>query len=68
VVLVAADLEAVGGRLQETFGLGDPFHDPAVAVFGLANSVFALGDTFVEIVSPVKDGTTAGRYRETSGR
>ena len=28
----------------------------------MANAVFAAGDTFIEIVPPVRDGTTAGRY------
>ena len=35
--------------------------------FGLANVVFALGDCFLEIVSPVSEGTTAGRYLERGG-
>ena len=67
VALVAADCEGTAGRLQDTFGWPDPFHDPGVAEFGLRNAVFAAGDTFVEVVSPVRDDTTAGRYRERRG-
>jgi predicted enzyme related to lactoylglutathione lyase len=48
-------------------GLGEPFSDPAVGTFGLRNAVFALGDTFIEIVSPVHDNTTAGRLLDRRG-
>jgi hypothetical protein len=66
-VLVAADLEAVAGRLRAELGLGEPFADPGVAEFGLRNAVFALGDTFLEVVSPAADGTAAGRQLERLG-
>ena len=42
--------------------LADPFDDPGVGEFGLINAVFPVGDTFVEVVSAVQPGTTAGRY------
>lgn len=67
IALVARDLEEVTGELQKTFGWADPFHDPGVGEFGLENSVFAAGETFIEVVSPVKPGTTAGRYLEKRG-
>src|SRR5436309_2657557 len=66
-VLVAADLDAVSDRLRDELGLRDPFADPGVAEFGLRNAVFALGDTFLEVVSPVKEGTAAGRHLERHG-
>jgi hypothetical protein len=66
-VLVARDLDAVAGQLRAELGLGEPFHDPGVARFGLGNAVMALGDTFVEVVSPVTAGTAAGRYLERRG-
>jgi hypothetical protein len=47
--------------------LGEPFEDPGVGFFGLRNAVFAIGDTFLEVVSPVQDGTAAGRYIERFG-
>jgi hypothetical protein len=65
--VVAADCEGTAGRLQDTFGWPDPFHDPGVAEFGLDNAVFAAGDSFVEVVAPARDGTTAGRYRHRRG-
>lgn len=66
-VLVARDLDAVAGALRSELGLGEPFNDPGVGHFGLRNAVMALGDTFIEVVSPVQDGTTAGRYLERRG-
>jgi glyoxalase-like protein len=52
-VIAARDLEETIGRLRGEFGLREPYRDPGVAYFGLANAVFALGDTFLEVVSPV---------------
>jgi hypothetical protein len=60
-VLAARDLDSAVGELSEAFGLGDPFHDEGVGYFGLENAVFALGDTFLEVVSPVREDTAAGR-------
>lgn len=67
MALVAADCDGTAGRLQQTFGWPPPFRDPGVAEFGLCNAVFAAGDTFVEVVAPVREDTTAGRYREHRG-
>jgi hypothetical protein len=66
-VLVAAELEPVAEQLREALGLGEPFRDPGVGLFGLENAVFALGDCFLEIVSPTQAGTAAGRYLERQG-
>ena len=33
----------------------------------MANAVFALGDTFLEVVAPVRPATTAGRYLDRLG-
>jgi len=67
VALVAADCAGASRRLQEAFGWPEPFQDPGVGRFGLTNAVFAAGDTFVEIVAPVRPGTAAGRYLERRG-
>jgi hypothetical protein len=67
VALVARDCDQVASELHRTFGWAPPFHDPGVGQFGLANAVFAAGDTFVEVVAPVQAGTTAGRYLERRG-
>lgn len=67
VALVAADCGATARQLQSAFGWDEPFHDPGVGQFGLTNAVFAAGDTFVEVVAPVRPGTTAGRYLDRRG-
>ena len=67
IAVVAADLEETASQLQAAFGWADPYHDPGVGQFGLANAVFAAGDTFVEVVSPVQPVTTAGRYLASRG-
>jgi hypothetical protein len=67
VVLVARDLESVVATLRARLALGEPFRDPAVAAFGLQNAVMALGDTFVEVVSPIAPGTAAGRHLDRRG-
>ena len=66
-VLVARDLDAVVADLRAHLPLADPFHDPGVGHFGLRNAVMPLGDTFVEVVSPITDGTAAGRHLDRLG-
>jgi hypothetical protein len=68
VVLAADKLDAVSARLLEEVRLGEPFHDPAVGYFGLHNAVFALGDTFLEVVSPTRPETAVGRLLQRRGR
>jgi hypothetical protein len=67
VALVASDCDEVAGELRRAFGWAEPFHDPGVGAFGLTNAVFAVGDTFVEVVAPQQPGTTAGRYLQRRG-
>jgi hypothetical protein len=66
-VLAAAELEPVAERLRDALGLGEPYNDPAVGAFGLRNAVFAIGDQFIEVVSPVEPDTAAGRWLERRG-
>ena len=67
ICLVAQDLDAVVGHLESVFSLRTAHHDPAVATFGLRNAVIPVGDQFLEVVSPVRGGTTAGRYLDRRG-
>lgn len=68
-VLVAEALDPVVDELRSELGLGEPYADPGVAAFGLRNAVFAVGDCFLEVVSPIEPGTgtAAGRYLERHG-
>ena len=67
IVFVVRDLAASSRRLAEMLALDPPFRDPGVAEFGLDNAVFAFGDQFVELVSPVRAGTAAGRHLDRRG-
>jgi hypothetical protein len=67
VALVAHDCDQVAAGLRQAFGWQQPFRDPGVGQFGLTNAVFAVGDTFVEVVAPTRPGTTAGRYLRRRG-
>jgi hypothetical protein len=66
-VLVARDLAPVSEQLRAELGLGEPYADPGVGFFGLHNAVYALGDTFLEVISPTQPDTTAGRYLDRRG-
>jgi Glyoxalase-like domain len=66
-VLVAEDLEQTASRLRSALDLEEPFRDPGVGEFGLANAVFAVGDCFLEVISPTQPGTAAGRHLERHG-
>lgn len=66
-VMAVADLDPAVALLREHLGLGEPFADEAVSYFGLRNAVFAIGDTFLELVSPVEEDTAAGRLIDRRG-
>lgn len=67
VVLVARELDPLVDTLCEVFQLKVGFNDPGVGEFGLQNAVLPVGDTFLEVVSPVAEGTTAGRFLDRRG-
>jgi Glyoxalase-like domain len=66
-VLAARDLDQAVEELRAALPLGEPYSDPGVGLFGLRNAVMALGDTFVEVVSPTQPDTAAGRFLERRG-
>ncbi|MCO5326984.1 MAG: VOC family protein [Solirubrobacterales bacterium] len=66
-VIAVGDLDRSVELLRSGLGLNEPFADPAVGYFGLENAVFAIGDTCLELVSPTRDGTAAGRLLERRG-
>jgi hypothetical protein len=67
VALVARDLEPAINGLSDALGIEVGYRDPGIAEFGLVNAVFPVGDAFLEIVSPVQEGTTAGRLLDKHG-
>lgn len=67
VALVARELEPALEELCAVFGLEVCYRDPGVEVFGLENGLMPVGDTFLEVVSPVREGTSAGRLLDRRG-
>ena len=62
VCFVAEDLESSLSELTRVFGTDVCFRDPGVGHFGLANGLLEVGGDFIEVVSPIKSNTTAGRF------
>jgi hypothetical protein len=67
IALVARDLDTVVHDLHDAFDLDVAFRDPAVAAFGLQNAVLPVGNQFIEVVSPTKEGTAGGRQLDRLG-
>jgi hypothetical protein len=67
VALVAHELEPSVEDLSAVLGIDVAYNDPNMAIFGLVNAVMPVGDTFLEVVSPAQEGTTASRYLERRG-
>ena len=67
VALVAQDLEPLAQELCETFQLAVCVRDLDVAEFGLRNALMVVGDQFIEIISPMVEGTAGGRMIERRG-
>jgi catechol 2,3-dioxygenase-like lactoylglutathione lyase family enzyme len=67
IALVARDLAAVRADISAVLGITYAYDDPGVGKYGLRNAVFPIGDTFLEVVSPKAEGTTAGRLLEKRG-
>ena len=64
ICLVATGLATVEKQIADVLGLEICFRDPGVGKYGLHNALFAAGGTFLEVVSPTKPDTAAGRYIE----
>ncbi|MCH9674466.1 MAG: hypothetical protein K0U93_23710 [Gammaproteobacteria bacterium] len=67
ICLVAADIESVVADLNAIFGIEVCHIDPAVGKYGLENRLLPIGNQLLEIVSPTRPGTAAGRYLERRG-
>ena len=67
IVFAARELAPTSQQLSRLLALDAPYADPGVAEFGLHNAVYVFGDQFIEIVSPTRAGTTAGRLIDRRG-
>ena len=60
--MVSSLRDPIVDSLCNLFDIKVSFNDPGVAHFGLENAVLPVGTDFLEVVSPVEENTTAGRY------
>ena len=67
ICLVARDLDAVEADLSAVFGLAVCYRDPGVERFGLHNFLMPVGNNFLEVVAPTREGTAGGRYLDRRG-
>jgi hypothetical protein len=67
ICLVARRLDPIVEAFRDVFALEVCHRDPGVGKYGLENALFAVGNGFLEVVAPVREGTTAGRYLERRG-
>ena len=67
IALVAKDLQKAKELLTKLLGTEVIYIDPAVGQWGLENFLVAVGGEVIEVVSPTKPGTTAGRLLERKG-
>ena len=62
IVMVSQLRDPIINDLCNLFEFEVSFNDPGVSHFGLENAVIPIGTDFLEVVSPVEENTTAGRF------
>jgi len=67
IALVAHSLDQAISDISASLDLDVIYRDPGVGFFGLHNALFCIGDQFLEVVSPIQEGTTAGRLLDKLG-
>jgi catechol 2,3-dioxygenase-like lactoylglutathione lyase family enzyme len=67
IVFAARDLARTVATFESELGLRVAYRDPLVAEFGLENALLPIGDQFLEVVSPLREDTAAGRHLERHG-
>lgn len=67
VALVARDLAKARDELTTILGVPVIYEDPAVGQWGLENFLVPIGGDIIEVVSPTRSGTTAGRLLDKRG-
>src|SRR5882724_132355 len=69
ICLVAPQLEPVIADIAGILGLSVCYRDGNVAKYGLVNALLPVDTILLEVVSPFREGTTAGRFLDkTAGR
>ena len=67
ICVVASDLNKTGLDIGAVLGLEACYIDPGVTRWGLKNTLWPIGNQFLEVVTPTAEDTTAGRYMARRG-
>jgi hypothetical protein len=67
ICLVAPHVEPSVSTICTVLGTMVSYVDPQVKKYGLVNALMPIGNAFLEVVAPTRDGTAAGRYLERRG-
>jgi hypothetical protein len=67
ICLVAPQLEPVIGDIAAIMGLNVCYRDGNVAKYGLVNALLPVDTILLEVVSPSREGTAAGRFLDKTG-
>lgn len=67
IAVVTSDLYKSATDIGNVLGVEACFTDPGVKQFGLKNMLWPIGTQFLEVVTPIADGTAGGRYIERRG-
>mgnify|MGYP001791519794 CR=1 FL=1 len=67
ICLVAPELEPAVAGLRDVLGIEISHRDGAVGKYGLVNAVLPIGQCFLGVGAPTREGTAAGRSPERRG-
>ena len=67
IAVVTEDLRQTALDIGTVLGVEACFTDPGVKQFGLKNMLWPIGTQFLEVVTPIEEGTAGGRYIERRG-
>jgi hypothetical protein len=67
ICLVAPHVEPSVSTICTVLGTMVSYVDPQVEKYGLVNALMPIGNCFLEVVAPTRDGTAAGRYLDRRG-
>ena len=67
VVFATRSLEAETARAVASLDVKVGVHDPFIGALGLSDEVFAVGDTFVQVLEPRDDTSRVHRWMERRG-
>ncbi len=64
---MAEHRDPVVEELRAVLGVEVGFNDPGIERLGLVNAVIPVGDQFLEVIAPTRDGTQFTRYLQRRG-